>query len=48
MKLYDIISNLKFTGIKYYQDIDIDSLTCNSEERVNKGMYFCIKGLKND
>lgn len=48
MKLYDIISNLKFIGIKNYQDIEIDSLTCNSKEKVNNGMYFCIKGMSND
>lgn len=48
MKLYDIISNLKFIGIKNYRDIDIDSLTCNSNEKVSNGIYFCIKGLKND
>jgi len=48
MKLYDIISNLKFLGIKNYQEQDIDSLTCNSKEKVNKGIYFCIKGLNAD
>ncbi len=48
MKLYDIISNLKFIGIKYYQDVNIDSLTCDSKEKVNNGIYFCIKGLKAD
>ncbi len=48
MKLYDIISNLKFIGIKNYQDMDIDSLTCDSKERLNNGLYFCIKGTKID
>ncbi len=48
MKLYDIISNLKFIGIKNYKDIEIDSLTCNSKEKLVNGIYFCIKGLKND
>lgn len=48
MQLYDIISNLKFIGIKNFKEIDIDSLTCNSAEKVNNGIYFCIKGLKND
>lgn len=48
MKLYDIISNLKFTGIKNYQELEIDSLTCNSKEKVNNGIYFCIKGMKTD
>ncbi len=48
MKLYDIISNLKFIGIKYYQDLDINALTCNSEETVTNGIYFCIKGTKVD
>ena len=42
MKLYDIISNLKFKGIKNYQEKDIDSLTCNSKEKVANGIYFCI------
>lgn len=48
MKLYDIISNLKFTGIKNYQELDIQSLTCNSKEKVEKGIYFCLKGISND
>jgi len=48
MKLYNIISNLKFTGIKNYQELEINSLTCNSKEQVEKGIYFCLKGLKTD
>lgn len=48
MKLYDIIANLKFVGIKNYQELEIDALTCDSKEKVNNGIYFCIKGLKND
>ena len=48
MKLYDIISNLKFVGIKNYQELDIDALTCNSNEKTQNGIYFCIKGLNND
>lgn len=48
MKLYDIISNLKFIGIKHYQDIEINALTCSSKERVSNGIYFCIKGLSQD
>ncbi len=48
MKLFEIISNLKFVGIKNYKDLDIDSLTCSSKEKVNSGIYFCIKGLKQD
>lgn len=48
MKLYDIISNLKFIGIKNYQELDIDALTCDSKEKVNNGIYFCIKGLNRD
>ncbi len=48
MKLYDIISNLKFIGIKNYQELDIDALTCDSKEKTNNGIYFCIKGLNQD
>ncbi len=48
MKLYDIISSLKFIGIKNYQEIDIDSLSCDSKEKLNNGIYFCIKGLSHD
>jgi UDP-N-acetylmuramoyl-L-alanyl-D-glutamate--2,6-diaminopimelate ligase len=48
MQLYDIISNLKFVGIKNYQEQEINSLTCNSKEKVSNGIYFCIKGLKTD
>ena len=48
MKLYDIISNLKFIGIKNYQDLDIDALSCNSKEEMKNGIYFCINGLKVD
>ncbi len=48
MKLYDMIANLKFIGIKNYQELEIDSLTCDSKEKTNNGLYFCIKGTKND
>ena len=48
MKLYDIISNLKFIGIKNYKEQDIDALTCNSKEKVSNGIYFCIKGMLHD
>ena len=48
MKLYDIIANMKFVGIKHYQDLVINSLTCDSNEKVEKGIYFCLKGLKCD
>lgn len=48
MKLYDIISNLKFIGIKNYKDQDIESLSCNSDEKVFNGIYFCIKGFSRD
>lgn len=48
MKLYDIISNLKFIGIKNYRELDIDSLSCNSKEKITSGIYFCIKGLLKD
>lgn len=48
MKLYDIISNLKFVGIKNYQELEINALTCDSKEKVQDGIYFCLKGLKTD
>ena len=48
MNLYDLISNLKFIGIKNYRDMDIDSLTCSSKEKCNNSIYFCIKGLNVD
>lgn len=48
MKLYDIISNLKFVGIKNYQDVEVDALTCASKEKTNNSIYFCIKGTKVD
>ena len=48
MKLYDIISNLKFIGIKNYQELNIDSLSCDSNEKINDGIYFCIKGINRD
>lgn len=48
MKLYDIISNLKFIGIKNYKEIDIDSLTIDSKEKIQSGIYFCLKGSRVD
>ena len=48
MKLYDIISNLKILGIKNYHELEIDSLTCDSKEKLSNGIYFCIKGMKTD
>ena len=48
MQLYDIISNLKFIGIKNYQEKEINSLSCDSKEKLSNGIYFCIKGMKTD
>lgn len=48
MNLYEIISNLKFLGIKNYRELNIDALTCNSNERLDNSMYFCLKGTKTD
>ena len=48
MKLYDIIANLKFIGIKNYQEIEIDALSCSSKEKLSNGIYFCIKGMNSD
>lgn len=46
--LYDLISNLNFSGIKSYKDIDINALTIDSGEKTDNGMYFCINGTKVD
>ena len=48
MQLYDIISNMQFIGIKNYKESAIDALSCNSKEKMNNGIYFCIKGMKTD
>lgn len=48
MKLYDIISNLKFIGIKNYRDLDIDSLSCTYQEKCANSIFFCLKGNKLD
>lgn len=48
MKLYDIIANMKFLGIKNYQELDIESLSCNTNDDSKNGIYFCIKGLNFD
>ena len=48
MKLYEIIENLKFIGIKSYKELEIDALTCDSKEKVENGIYFCLKGLNSD
>lgn len=48
MKLYDIISNLKFIGIKNYRDLEIDSLSCCYQEKCSNSIFFCIKGTKQD
>lgn len=48
MNFYDIISNLKFIGIKNYKEMEIQSLSCNTNEENKNGIYFCIKGLNND
>ncbi len=48
MRLYDIISNLKLISIKNYQEQEIYSLSCDSKEKLEKGIFFCIKGLKTD
>ena len=48
MNFYDIISNLKFIGIKNYKEMEINSLSCDSRDVNQNGIYFCINGLKND
>ena len=48
MKLYDIISNLKFIGIKNYKDIEIDSLSCRCQEKCSNSLFFCVNGTKVD
>ncbi len=48
MKLYEIISNLNFIGIKNYQDLEINALSCLAQEKTEHGMFFCIKGTKQD
>ncbi len=48
MNFYDIISNLKFIGIKNYKEMEINSLSCDTKEENKNGIYFCIKGLKVD
>lgn len=48
MNFYDIISNLKFIGIKNYKEMEINSLSCDSREENKNGIYFCIKGLNQD
>lgn len=48
MRLYEIISNLKFIGIKNYKEINIEALSCDSKEKLTDGIFFCIKGLHSD
>ena len=48
MRFYDIISNLKFIGIKNYKEMEIESLSCKTSELNPNGIYFCLKGLNND
>ena len=48
MRFYDIISNLKFIGIKNYKEMEIESLSCNTNECNKNGIYFCLKGLNHD
>lgn len=48
MKLYDIISNLKFIGIKNYQDLEIESLSCSYQQKCDNSIFFCIRGTRSD
>ena len=48
MRLYDIISNLKLISIKNYQEQEINSLSCDSKEKLENGIFFCIKGINSD
>ena len=48
MRFYDIISNLKFMGIKNYKEMEIESLSCNTIEENKNGIYFCLKGMNAD
>lgn len=48
MNLQQIIQNLTFNGIKNYKDLQIESLTNDSKQSVQQGLYFCLKGNKVD
>lgn len=48
MRLQQLIKNLQFIGIKNYKDLNIESLTNNSEQTTQDGLYFCLKGGRAD
>jgi len=48
MKFYDIISNLKFMGIKNYKEMEIESLSSSTNDENKNGIYFCLKGMNED
>ncbi|MBQ3502630.1 MAG: UDP-N-acetylmuramoyl-L-alanyl-D-glutamate--2,6-diaminopimelate ligase, partial [Clostridia bacterium] len=48
MNLQQIIQNLTFKGIKNYKDVQIETLTNESKNKTQQGLYFCLKGNKVD
>ena len=48
MNLQQIIQDLTFKGIKNYKDIQIESLSNESKQPTQQGLYFCLKGNKVD
>ena len=48
MKLSDLIKNIDISKLINFSDIDIKSLSCNSKEKNENGLFFCFAGLKAD
>ena len=48
LTILDLKFNKSIKSHKLNKEMDINSLTCSSEEKVDNGIYFCIKGTKVD
>ncbi|MFA5758591.1 MAG: UDP-N-acetylmuramoyl-L-alanyl-D-glutamate--2,6-diaminopimelate ligase [Clostridia bacterium] len=48
MKLCELINNLNVKKILNPEDLEIKSLSCNSKEINNSGLFFCFRGIKTD
>ena len=48
MDLQQLIQNLSFKGIKNYKQIQINTLSHDSAQITQQGLYFCLRGGKAD
>lgn len=48
MEIKNLLYNIDFIGVKNLKNFDVENLSCDSKERNDNGIFFCIQGTKQD